>query len=84
MAGYRAPETSGIEEYEVWQALEARRRRPAQAAGVAVLSMWARTAAGRPLIVVVRRANAFEWQILGAREMTEKQLTEFEQWEAGR
>jgi hypothetical protein len=75
----------GITRYEVLQALGARRRRPvpARAAGVTVLTVWARTAAGRPLIVVVRPAGGFDWQILGAREMTEKQLMEFERWEAG-
>ena len=68
------------------QALGAPRRRPvpAEAAGVVVLTVWARTAAGRPLIVVVRPAGGFDWVIVGARAMDEKQLREFEQWEAGR
>jgi hypothetical protein len=76
----------GIEPYEVMQALAASRRRPvlAEAAGVVVLTVWAKTAAGRPLIVVVRPAGGFDWVIVGAREMDEEQLTEFEQWEAGR
>lgn len=76
----------GIEPSEVVQALAAPLRRPvpAEAAGVPVLTVWARTRAGRPLVVVVRRVGDFDWVIVGAREMNQKQLAEFEQWEAGR
>ena len=59
------------------------RRGAARAAGVVVLTIWGRTEAGRPLTVVIRRAGDFDWVIVGARAMDEKQLAQFEQWEAG-
>jgi hypothetical protein len=49
-----------------------------------VLTVWARTRTGRPLIVAVRQVDAWDWQILGAREMSGADLTEFEKWEAHR
>jgi hypothetical protein len=33
--------------------------------------------------VAIRRAGDFDWVIVGARVMDEKQLAQFEQWEAG-
>ena len=48
-----------------------------------MLTIWGRTEAGRPLMVVIRRAGDFDWVIVGARAMDEKQLAQFEQWEAG-
>ncbi len=38
---------------------------------------------GRPLIVVIRQVGDFDYVIVGAREMDEKQLVRFEQWEGG-
>jgi hypothetical protein len=77
----------GIEPYEVWQALGARRRWPRRATsatGVAVLTVWGRTAAGRPLVVAVYDMTGFTWKIIGARDMTDKELTEFSEWEETR
>ena len=73
----------GIEPYEVRQALEAKRRWPRRAtsAAVPVLTIWGRTLAGRPLIVAVYHVSGFTWKIIGARDMTDKELVEFTQWE---
>lgn len=75
----------GIEPYEVAQALAAQRRWPRPATGpggLAVVTVWARTAAGRPLIVVVRHADGHNWWILGARDMNPTEIGEYEEWEA--
>lgn len=77
----------GIEPFEVWQALDAKRRwarRAMSATGVAVLTVWGRTVAGRPLIVAVYHVAGFTWKIIGAREMGETELTEFSRWEETR
>jgi hypothetical protein len=77
----------GIELYEVRQALDARRRWPRRAGsatGIAVLTIWSRTAAGRPLIVAVHHVTGFTWKIIGACDMTDKELIEFSQWEETR
>ncbi len=73
-----------IEANEVIQALSAEQRRPVPgvALGIPALSIWARTDAGRPLIVGVRHLDGFDWGIIGARDMTPTELAEFEQWEA--
>lgn len=74
----------GIEPYEVRQVLEAKRRWPRRAisaAGVPVLTIWGRTATGRPLIVAVYHLTGFTWKIIGARDMTDKELREFSRWE---
>ena len=74
----------GVEPYEVLQALSAPRRWPvaAQSGGVRFLTIWARTQAGRPLIVAVRLLGGLDQQIIGAREMTEQEQAQFEAWEA--
>jgi hypothetical protein len=46
-----------------------------------VLTIWGRTLAGRPLIVAVYHVSGFTWKIIGARDMTDKDLVEFTQWE---
>ncbi|MGI5246133.1 hypothetical protein ACQEVU_49795 [Dactylosporangium sp. CA-139066] len=75
---------NGIEPIEALEALNADRRLPR--AGVSlrlpVLSVWARTRSGRPLIVVLRHEGGLEWLIVGALDMTPVQLAEFEAWEA--
>ncbi|GAA2396727.1 hypothetical protein [Dactylosporangium salmoneum] len=73
----------GITADEVLQALGAERRRPipGHALGIPALSVWARTAAGRPLIVIVKHQGELEWGIIGARHMSAEELAEFEQWE---
>jgi hypothetical protein len=74
----------GVQPSEVMQALGAARRLPVpgSAGGISVLSVWARTHAGRPIIVVLRHADGVDWLILGAREMDPDQRARFEQWEA--
>ncbi|MDY7090614.1 MAG: hypothetical protein SYR96_36675 [Actinomycetota bacterium] len=77
----------GIEPREVRQALEARRRWPRRAVsttGVPVLTVWSRTAAGRPLIVAVYHTAGHTWKIIGARDMTDAELVEFSRWEETR
>jgi hypothetical protein len=76
----------GIDPAEVLQVLAADLRRPVPvvAAGIAALSVWARTDTGRPLIVIVKHQGGLDWGIVGARAMTADELTEFEQWEASR
>ena len=77
----------GIEPYEVVQALGAKRRlpRPARSPdGVDVLTVWARTRAGRPLIVAVHRAGPWSWVIIGARDMSLRERVEFVRWEGVR
>ena len=74
----------GIEPYEVRQALEAKRRWPRRATSapaVPVLTIWSRTLAGRALIVAVYHVSGFTWKIIGARDLTDKELVEFTQWE---
>jgi hypothetical protein len=74
----------GIGPYEVRQALEAKRRWPRRATSataVSVLTIWSRTRAGRPLIVAVHHVSGFTWKIIGARDLTNKELAEFTQWE---
>lgn len=74
----------GIEPYEVMQALDAERRWPRPAVGygdIVVMTIWARTHAGRPLIVGVRQAGTWEWLIIGARDMRPTELAAFQAWE---
>jgi hypothetical protein len=42
-----------------------------------VLTVWARTTAGRPLIVAVRQTGEWNWLIIGARDMNPAEATEF-------
>jgi hypothetical protein len=71
----------------VRQALEDKRRWPRRASsapGISVVTVWGRTTAGRPLIVAVYHIAGFTWKIIGARDMTDKELIEFSQWEETR
>jgi hypothetical protein len=75
-----------IEPYEVLQALSAGRRYPVpgrSAQGVRILTIWARTRAGRPLIVALRKVqdSQRDWWIVGARDMNDSEHGLFEQWE---
>ena len=76
----------GVEPHEVLQALASPHRLGAPSAGadVALLGVFARTDAGRPLVVTLRRGEGFDWWIVGARDMTGDELAAFENWEAGR
>ncbi|MCM6772447.1 hypothetical protein NDR87_00810 [Nocardia sp. CDC159] len=73
----------GVEPHEVREVLGMARRwpRPADDGNVTVLSIWARSAGGRALIVVTRQVDQWTWLIVGAREMRAQELTEFEKWE---
>jgi hypothetical protein len=78
---------AGIEPYEVLQIISARHRWPRRGAtpdGLAALTIWGRTQAGRPLIVAVHHQSGFTWKIIGAREMTTGELAEFLRWEETR
>jgi hypothetical protein len=46
-----------------------------------VLTIWGRTRADRPLIVVVYHDVGLTWKIIGARDMTATELAEFSRWE---
>jgi hypothetical protein len=75
---------AGIEPYEVMQALTGARRLPRLArgpGGIPVLTIWGRSRAGRRLIVAIRQLDDFDWQILGAREMTASEAAEYDRWE---
>jgi hypothetical protein len=83
--GWALDALRGIEPHEVVQVLSAARRWPRKAtaaSGIGVLTIWARTAAGRPLIVAVRRTGDWDWLIIGARDMSPMELAGFERWEA--
>lgn len=76
-----------IEPYEVRQALESTTRWPRLASspdGLVALTIWGRSAAGRPLIVAVRRLEGWDWLILGARDMRIAERAEFVRWEEKR
>lgn len=76
----------GIEPYEVSQALAATNRWPRHAVshGVPTLTIWARTRAGRGLIIALRPTGAMRWEIIGVRAMTPDEVAEFDGWEASR
>lgn len=74
----------GISPNEVMQVLTKQRRWPRRGrgtAGMEMLTIWGRTAAGRPLIVGLRQAEPWQWQIVAARTMSPEQVAEFEKWE---
>jgi len=82
--GWALDALRGIEPHEVIQALNADRRWPRPAtspAGIAVLTIWARTQTGRPLIVAVRQTGNWDWLIIGARDMHPTEAAEFARWE---
>lgn len=87
MATRRLGLLRGVEPYEVMQALRADHRWPPPAVGpdhVLLLTIWARTRAGRPLIVVTRPIDTFDSWIVAAREMYPAEAAEFKRWEATR
>jgi hypothetical protein len=74
----------GIEPYEVVQVLSSKRRWPRPATGPdghPVLTIWGRTEAGRPLVVVTRQLSQWDWQIIGARTLTAQETADFEAWD---
>lgn len=52
--------------------------------GVAILTVWGRTFAGRPLIVGVHKVSRFEQMVVSAVKMTPEQLADFVMWEVSR
>jgi hypothetical protein len=77
----------GVEPYEVMQALLTGHRWPRPAVGpdgVPLVVIWARTQAGRPLVVVIRDAGGLDWWIVGAREMNPTEIAEYKRWEGER
>jgi hypothetical protein len=77
----------GVEPYEVMQALLAGRRWPRPVIGpegVSLVMVWARTQAGRPLVVVIRHEGGLDWWIVGAREMSPAEVAEYKGWEGER
>jgi hypothetical protein len=78
---------AGIEPHEVMEILDGKTRwpRPAVAStGLAPLTIWGRTRAGRPLVVATRPLDGRDWEIVGARALTRSEVGELEEWEAGR
>jgi hypothetical protein len=73
----------GISADEVIEVLGADRRMPVSAShdGLPVLTIWARTRAGRPLIVALRPLGKFDYEIVGASDMTDEQQQHLCQWE---
>ncbi|QLY28653.1 hypothetical protein [Nocardia huaxiensis] len=76
----------GLTADEVVEALESRYRWPRMSTsktGLRVLQVWARTRDGKPIIVALRELGALDWQIIGAKPMTESQdIADFEEWES--
>ena len=69
------------------QVLYSKVRRPIPAFGPdghEVLTIWGRTVAGRGLIVAIRPLSRWNWQIIGARAMTEAEDDLHQAWEATR
>jgi hypothetical protein len=69
------------------QVLNSKIRRPVPGYGPhghELLTIWGRTAAGRGLIVAIRQLSQWDWQILGARAMTETEDGTHQAWEATR
>ncbi|MEU4342053.1 hypothetical protein AB0H00_12410 [Nocardia sp. NPDC023852] len=79
---------AGIERHEVIEVLYAERRWPRRGidpvTGLWALTIWARTDAGRPLIVTLRALDGFDRQIVAVQQMTPDQLQEFSKWEKTR
>jgi hypothetical protein len=79
---------TGIEPWEVIQALSADRRWPrpmiAEDTGIRALTIWARTRAGRPLKVAVRHVEGREWEIVAAAELTPDEDEQLREWEGNR
>lgn len=73
-----------VEPFEAVQVLAAARRwpRPARTLdGLEILTVWGRTATGRPLMVGLRRKDEWDWWIVGVRELTPGELAELRTWE---
>jgi hypothetical protein len=51
--------------------------------GIAYVAVWARTGAGRPIVVVVRLLGGLDAMIVAARGLTEAEIARFEEWGHG-
>ncbi len=75
---------TGIEPWEVMQALTNSRRWPRPAtsdySGMRVLTIWARTRAGRGLLVALRPLDGRDWEIIAVRLLTADELDELQKW----
>jgi hypothetical protein len=75
-----------VEPPEVLEVLDdtARRwpRRHVGPGGLPLLAIFGRTKLGRGLIVYLRHDEGFDWTIVGGREMTPAESTEYDKWEA--
>lgn len=75
---------AGVEPYEVMQALLAPHRMlmPVEGPrGLTYLAVYARTNAGTPVLVVLRKDRGHDSTIVAARRMTPADIALFEQWE---
>ncbi|WP_309241284.1 hypothetical protein [Nocardia sp. BSTN01] len=77
--------------WEVMEVLYSSRRWPRPACtpeGLPVTTVWGRTDAGRPLVVMLRMRpspeSAGTWEIVMAAQMRPQQLEEYTAWEANR
>ena len=76
----------GVEPHEVLQVLNGEGprlpRRVIGPHGEPLLAIHGRTASRR-LVVFVRHDTGLDWQIVGARAMTDAEVTEYDTWETG-
>ncbi|MEC3918235.1 hypothetical protein [Nocardia sp. CDC160] len=79
---------AGLTHAEIIEALDSQRRWPRMSTskdGLRVLQVWARTKAGKPIIIALRAMGGLNWQIIGAKPMTNPQdIADFEEWESQR
>jgi hypothetical protein len=75
-----------VEPYEALQVLNNPRRMPVPVhgpRGLTYLAIYARTNAGKPVVVVIRHLGGHDAMIVAARRMTPADIALFEQWEQG-
>jgi hypothetical protein len=73
-----------VEPYEALQAAHATRRWPRKATdqhGIVYIAIWARTNAGRPIVVITKPVDGLDSYIVGARPLTPSEIAQFELWE---
>jgi hypothetical protein len=76
---------AGVEPWEVMQVLNNPVRWPRAATSdyseLRVLTIWARTRAGRGLLVALRGPVGRDWQIIAVRPLSDDELDELQKWE---
>ena len=79
---------AGLEPGEVLYALSTDPRWPRPArdpvTGLHTVMFWSRTSSGRAITVVTRRVGERDWEIIGARPLTQAEEAELAEWEAER